>query len=87
MCDLKLMADNDSWYNTGPPFSIYVCGLYFDYLTRTGGLQAWDELSKKKSGLLYDFIDNSDGFYIAPVQKEYRSRMNIPFRIKNGKIY
>lgn len=83
MCDLKLMADNDSLYNTGPTFSIYVCGLYFDYLKRTGGLQAWDELSKKKSGLLYDFIDNSDGFYIAPVQKEYRSRMNIPFRIKN----
>lgn len=34
--------------------------------------------------MLYDFIDNSEGFYINDVDAKYRSRMNISFRIRNG---
>lgn len=33
--------------------------------------------------MLYDYIDGSDGYYISPVDVKYRSRTNIPFRIKN----
>lgn len=32
--------------------------------------------------MLYDFIDNSGGYYTNPVEPKYRSRMNIPFRVK-----
>ena len=32
----------------------------------------------------YGAIDNSGGFYTAPVDKDCRSRMNAPFRINGG---
>lgn len=33
--------------------------------------------------MLYDFIDSSSGYYTNPVDPKYRSRMNIPFRVKS----
>lgn len=33
--------------------------------------------------MLYDFIDGSNGYYTNPVDPRYRSRMNIPFRVKS----
>lgn len=32
MCDWEIAMKNDSMYNTPPCFSIYMCGLYFDYI-------------------------------------------------------
>jgi phosphoserine aminotransferase len=32
--------------------------------------------------MLYEFIDGSEGYYTNPVDVRYRSRMNIPFRVK-----
>lgn len=40
--------------------------------------------SQKKSQLVYDRIDNSGGFYSCPIEKPYRSRMNVVFRIGGG---
>lgn len=37
--------------------------------------------SLAKSQLIYDVIAQSNGFYVCPVEKGYRSRMNLPFRI------
>ena len=37
--------------------------------------------SDQKSKLIYDVIDNSDGFYYLPVKAGSRSRVNIPFRV------
>merc|ERR1712072_826542 len=37
--------------------------------------------AEERSKLLYDFIDNSGGYYANTVEDRYRSRMNIPFRI------
>lgn len=34
--------------------------------------------------MIYNLIDASNGFYQSPVAKEYRSRMNIPFRIQSN---
>jgi phosphoserine aminotransferase len=33
--------------------------------------------------MLYNYIDNSEGFYSNGVLPQYRSRMNIPFRVKS----
>lgn len=53
------------------------------YLKKTGGLTAAAERSMLKSQLLYDYIDKSDGYYLAPVEIGSRSRMNVPFRVRN----
>jgi phosphoserine aminotransferase len=84
MCDYKIMAASESMHNTPPCFSIYICGLYFEYLKKVGGLQYWVDHNQKKANLLYDFIDGSNGFYNAPIEKAFRSKMNVPFRIKNS---
>jgi phosphoserine aminotransferase len=78
----KTCADADSMYNTPACFTIYVMGEYLKYTKAKGGIAYWDEISEKKSTMLYDIIDGSDGFYKAPVDKACRSRMNVPFTIK-----
>ena len=83
-CSWDTQFKAQSMYNTPSCFAIYVMGLYLEYTKEKGGLSYWETLSKKKSDLLYGAIDNSDGFYSAPVHKSCRSRMNVPFVIQNG---
>lgn len=84
MCNFKSQIDMDSRWNTPPTFSIYLMNLYLEYLIKEGGVDHWNKLSIEKSKLLYDVIDESHGFYTGFVKdKQYRSRMNVVFRIKN----
>lgn len=58
----------------------------FAWIKQQGGLQALDEQSDKKSSLIYDTIDQSNGFYVNAIEKKYRSRMNIPLRIMSNGV-
>lgn len=40
--------------------------------------------AKEKSNLIYSTIEASNGFYNTPIVKEFRSRMNVPFRTQNN---
>lgn len=77
----QITMKNESMYNTPPCWVIYMTGLMASYLKKTGGLTAAAERSMLKSQLLYDYIDKSDGYYLAPVEIGSRSRMNVPFRV------
>lgn len=79
----KVTHENRSLYNTPLTFAIYVAGLCFKWVLAQGGLEAMDQISKEKSSLLYDAIDNSGGFYTCPVAKDSRSRMNVVFLLSN----
>lgn len=79
MLDWKIAADNDSMYNTPPTYPIYVAGLVFDWIEKeVGGLEKMKELNEKKASILYDYLDSQD-YYIATVQKQNRSMMNVTF--------
>ncbi len=78
MLDWKLMADNDSMYNTPPCYAIYVAGLVYEWILSIGGLEKMKEMNEKKANLLYDYLDSQD-YYIVPVKKESRSMMNVTF--------
>ena len=78
MLDYKLMADNDSMYNTPPCYCIYVAKLVYEWILGLGGLEKMKEMNEKKANLLYDYLDSQD-YYIAPVEKESRSMMNVTF--------
>lgn len=82
MLDYKIHADNDSMYNTPPTYAIYIAGLVFKWLKKNGGLEAMERRNIEKSNLLYDYLDRSD-FFVSPVAAEDRSRMNIPFTLKD----
>jgi phosphoserine aminotransferase len=84
MFDYQLMADNESMYNTPPCYTMYASGLVFKKLLKMGGLEAVEKLNQAKAKLLYDAIDGSDGYYVSPVQPEYRSLMNVPFTLSGG---
>ncbi len=85
MLDWKLMADNDSMYNTPPCYSIYMAGLVYEWLLSIGGLTTMEKMNKEKAALLYDYLDSQD-YYIAPVKKEFRSMMNVTFVTGNEEL-
>ncbi len=78
MLDYKLMAENDSMYNTPPCWCIYMAKLVFDWLLSIGGLEEIKRRNEKKASLLYDYLD-SQSYYTAPVAKNCRSMMNVVF--------
>jgi phosphoserine aminotransferase len=79
MMNYKTHADNDSMYNTPPTYGMYMAGLVFQWLKRNGGVAQMEKANIAKAKLLYEAIDGSDGFYVCPVAKADRSRMNVPF--------
>ncbi|MBL0943539.1 MAG: 3-phosphoserine/phosphohydroxythreonine transaminase [Hydrogenophaga sp.] len=78
----QTVADNGSMYNTPPTYAIYLAGLTFQWLQRQGGIAEMERRNIAKAALLYDFIDRS-AFYENRVAPEARSRMNIPFFLKD----
>ena len=83
--DYKLMAENDSMLNTPPTFSLYLAGLTFKWLLERGGLGGIEQVNIRKAGILYEYLDSQD-FYSNPVAREDRSRMNVPFRLRDDKL-
>jgi phosphoserine aminotransferase len=80
--DYKTVADNESMYNTPPTYAIYIAGLVFKWLDERGGLAAMEAHNRAKAALLYDHLDTTS-FYRAPVAKDCRSWMNVPFKLKD----
>ncbi len=78
----KTVADNQSMFNTPPTYAIYVAGLVFQWLKRQGGIAAMEARNKAKAALLYDAIDGSQ-LYRNRVAKDCRSRMNVPFFLRD----
>ncbi len=85
MFDYKVHADHESMYNTPATYGIYIAGLVFKWLKSKGGLPAMEKINIEKSTLLYDYLDASD-FYHSPIAVENRSRMNIPFTLKEASL-
>jgi len=86
MLDYKVMADNDSLYNTPPCFSIYMIGLVARYWLDEGGLPSVYERNQRKAGVIYDAIDESGGFYRGHAQPDSRSLMNVTFRLPSEEL-
>lgn len=78
----KTVAEHDSMFNTPPTYSIYIAGLVFAWLKRQGGVAAMEQTNINKARLLYDALD-ADDFYSNRVAPQYRSRMNIPFHLRD----
>ncbi len=83
--DYKAQAEADSMLNTPPSYSIYIAGLVFKWLKALGGLAEIERRNVAKSRLLYDYLDTTS-FYRNPVAKEDRSRMNVPFTLRDAKL-
>jgi phosphoserine aminotransferase len=80
--DYKLQADAGSMLNTPATYSLYVAGLVFKWLKQLGGVAEIERRNIAKAKVLYDHLDQSR-FFRNPVAKEDRSRMNVPFTLKD----
>jgi phosphoserine aminotransferase len=85
MLDYKVHADAQSMSNTPPTYAIYVAGLVFKWLKAQGGLAAMERRNVEKAALLYDYLADSS-LFASPVRAEDRSRMNIPFTLRDAAL-
>ena len=73
----RFLTSRTTWY--------YIAGLVFQWLKKQGGLAAMEKMNIEKAALLYDFLDQSK-FFQNPVRPQDRSRMNVPFTLKNAEL-
>ncbi len=78
----KEQSEAESMLNTPPTYAIYIAGLVFEWLQAQGGVAAIEQRNIAKAALLYDYLDGSP-FYHNPVRREDRSRMNVPFKLRD----
>jgi len=71
-------ANEGSMYNTPPCYGIYMIGLVLEWIKNLGGVEAVAKLNREKAELFYNYLETSKLFY-SPVEKQFRSLMNIPF--------
>ncbi|MGE5739557.1 MAG: 3-phosphoserine/phosphohydroxythreonine transaminase [Betaproteobacteria bacterium] len=83
--DYAVQAKSDSMFNTPATFAIYLAGLTFEWLVAQGGLAAIERANVAKAETLYAEIDRS-GFYRNPVRKSDRSRMSVPFFLRDESL-
>ena len=84
--DYKMQADNDSMYNTPPTYGIYIAGLVFQWLKKLGGARE-NGRDQHREGEARLRLPRSDRVLsLARSRKEDRSRMNIPFTLRNAAL-
>ncbi len=80
-----VQAKNDSMLNTPATYSWYLVGLMLHWLKQQGGVAAIEQRNIAKAARLYAAVDNS-ALYFNPVDVAYRSRMNVPFILRDENL-
>ena len=82
----KVQEQKGSRLNTPATFAWYIAGLVFEWIEAQGGVERMAELNRNKSERLYNYIDDSS-FYLNDIPAEFRSHMNIPFKMTNESLH
>lgn len=78
--DYRRQVEQLSMANTPPTFAWYLCGEVLKWVEQQGGVSALFAQNQAKASALYRCIDESD-LYINDIHPDYRSIMNVTFRI------
>ena len=85
MLDYRVIAKNDSLYNTPPVFAIYITNLVCKWLkNEIGGLVKMAERNRDKARQLYEALDGQ--FYRGHAKTDCRSQMNVTFRLPSEEL-
>eukprot|EP00039_Didymoeca_costata_P018894 m.335432 g.335432 ORF g.335432 m.335432 type:complete len:414 (-) comp17592_c0_seq1:34-1275(-) len=72
-------------YNVPVTFSVWLGHLVCEHMIDQGGLPYYEDLAIRRSNLLYNLIDDSNGYYRTFVNEDkFRSRMQVVFTIRDG---
>jgi phosphoserine aminotransferase len=72
--------EENSLYNTPPCFAVYIMALVTRWVVKMGGLDEIGRRNAEKAAKIYALLDDSS-FYKGAAVKEFRSDMNITFRL------
>lgn len=87
MLDYRTHIVGKSIYNTPPVFALYVIMLVTRWLRKDiGGLAAMADINATKAATLHKVLDESGGFYRGHAVQEYRSVMNVAFRLADRNL-
>ena len=81
--DYKLQAEADSMLNTPPTFSIYIAGLVFKWLQSAAAWPAIEKINIAQGEAALRLPRRDRISTSIPVAKEDRSRMNVPFTLRD----
>ncbi|MFB6800735.1 3-phosphoserine/phosphohydroxythreonine transaminase [Peribacillus butanolivorans] len=81
MLNYSIHSKNNSLYNTPPTLAIYLLSLVLDWAKEQGGVEKIAEVNGEKAKVIYDAIDNSNGFYKGHALPDSRSHMNVTFTL------
>ncbi|WP_455662544.1 3-phosphoserine/phosphohydroxythreonine transaminase [Pradoshia sp.] len=79
-------ASSGSLYNTPPTLAIYLLSLVLEWTKDKGGVSQIEKLNQQKAKLIYDAIDESNGFYTGHADRDSRSNMNITFTLPSSEL-
>lgn len=86
MLNYNTHASKNSMFNTPPTFAIYLLGKVLSWVERYGGVKAIEKLNDVKASMIYDAIDQSNGFYVGHAEKASRSVMNVTFNLASEEL-
>jgi phosphoserine aminotransferase len=86
MLNYETHVKNNSLYNTPPTMAIYMLSLVLEWVKDQGGVEQLQEINAQKAKLIYDAIDDSDGFYKGHARPDSRSHMNVTFTLPDGEL-
>ena len=82
----KIQHQQGSRLNTPPTYAWYIAGLVFDWIEANGGVARMAQLNQHKAETFYQYLDQSS-FYTNDIPAEFRSHMNIPFKIVDESLH
>ncbi|MFO0943533.1 MAG: 3-phosphoserine/phosphohydroxythreonine transaminase [Pirellulales bacterium] len=83
----QLQAEANSIYNTPPVMAIYCVHLVVRWLIdEIGGLCAMDQINRTKAELLYQAIEDGQGFFQPRAERQDRSLMNVTFDLPTAEL-
>lgn len=82
----SIHAEKNSLYNTPPVFAVWALAETLAWQKDQGGLGAIEKQNEAKARMVYDAIDESDGFYTCPAESKYRSTMNVVFTLPSKEL-
>ena len=83
---VKIAQTADFFPNTPSMMSIYISQLMCEHMLEKGGVTYYEELAAERSTILYNFLDKAAPAFVNDVDPRLRSKMNIPFTIKDPSI-
>lgn len=78
MEDYRTYDKHQSLYATPPTFNCYLANQMLKWIEQHGGVESMQEMNRRKSTLLYDYLEKSS-LFTCYVEPSIRSKMNVCF--------